>query len=131
TARLSVVVVFATPPFWFANAMTVGRRAPRECARRFGRGRRRASPIGALFGSGYQSPPVAPGALGSRARGLFAAASRRVSPRTKEPESRRSLRPRARRRRESARGGAARRPRQRRPRSAHRRRPGGRWRTSA
>src|ERR671937_2646644 len=48
TARLSVVVVFATPPFWFANAMTVGRRAPRACARRFGRGSRRASPIGAL-----------------------------------------------------------------------------------
>src|SRR5205807_6261348 len=56
TARLSVVVVFATPPFWFANAMTVGRRAPRGCARRFERGSRRASPIGALFGSGYQSP---------------------------------------------------------------------------
>src|SRR2546429_5745492 len=61
TARLGVVVVFATPPFWFAKAMTVGRRAPRACARRFERGSRRASPIGALFGSGYQSPSALKG----------------------------------------------------------------------
>src|SRR5205807_9467719 len=80
TARLSVVVVFATPPFWFANAMTVGRRAPRGCARRFERGSRRASPIGALFGSGYQSPSGLIGrafraCLGRGAAGILGALS--------------------------------------------------------
>ncbi len=48
TARFSVVVVLATPPFWFANAMTRPTASSlesglEECARRDGRGRSRAA----------------------------------------------------------------------------------------
>ncbi len=54
TPRLSVVVVFATPPFWLANAITLGKLTPLAVLARavFGRGSRRVSPIGLhLFGS--------------------------------------------------------------------------------
>src|SRR5215211_6037700 len=46
TPRFRVVVVFATPPFWFAKAMTLAIVGPLPfSARVFGRGSRRASPM--------------------------------------------------------------------------------------
>ena len=62
TARFRVVVVLATPPFWFAENATTRPMASslesEECARRDGRGRSgvRRAPSGSPFGSGYQSP---------------------------------------------------------------------------
>src|SRR5437588_1524442 len=50
TPRLRVVVVFATPPFWFANAMTLAVTGPLVIfVRGFGRGSRRASPTACSF----------------------------------------------------------------------------------
>src|SRR5687767_7149457 len=47
TARFSVVVVFATPPFWLANTITLCNdfSSVAVCARTFGRGSRRMSPM--------------------------------------------------------------------------------------
>ena len=45
TPRLSVVVVFATPPFWLAKAMTVATSGPLSAARASGRGSNRVSAI--------------------------------------------------------------------------------------
>src|SRR4029077_749155 len=46
TPRFSVVVVFATPPFWFAKAMTLATVGPPEDRPRpWGRGSKRASAI--------------------------------------------------------------------------------------
>src|SRR3989442_6236516 len=50
TPRFSVVVVFATPPFWLANAMTFASAGPFvTLALMFGRGSIRESAIGPLF----------------------------------------------------------------------------------
>src|SRR5713226_9334691 len=50
TPRFSVVVVFATPPFWLANAITLVTCFPLlDEARVFGRGSRRDSPMDPLF----------------------------------------------------------------------------------
>src|SRR5439155_2241579 len=50
TPRLSVVVVFATPPFWFAKAMTLAVVGPLPLfVLKFGRGSRRASPTACSF----------------------------------------------------------------------------------
>ena len=47
TARLSVVVVFATPPFWFASAMTLAVVTPfASFGRACGRGNKREKAIG-------------------------------------------------------------------------------------
>src|SRR5439155_3586179 len=50
TPRFRVEVVFATPPFWFANAMTLAVMGPLLIfVRGFGRGSRRASPTACSF----------------------------------------------------------------------------------
>src|SRR6266404_481259 len=50
TPRFRVVVVFATPPFWFAKAMTLATIGPLPFFTRvFGRGSRRASPMASSF----------------------------------------------------------------------------------
>ena len=76
TARLRVVVVFATPPFWLAKEMTLAPCAPtrRRCAapgilRAAGLARRRERLVGAdplLVASGSGSAPGC--GLGARAR---------------------------------------------------------------
>src|SRR5207244_8814089 len=59
TPRFSVVVVFATPPFWLANEITRPIGGPLEVSGRIpGRGSRRASPIEPLSSlSCYLLPP--------------------------------------------------------------------------
>src|SRR4051794_4614323 len=57
TARFSVVVVLATPPFWFANAMTFADvTGVADGAALRGRGSRRIAAMGAGFGSCSHSP---------------------------------------------------------------------------
>ena len=58
TPRFSVVVVFATPPFWFASTITcVSAGAGTPAGRTLGRGRRRARPIYERhFCSAYRIP---------------------------------------------------------------------------
>src|SRR5262249_14861142 len=79
TPRLSVVVVFATPPFWFANAITVAEPGAAPLAgRTFGRGSRRARPIlliAVRAASGHSSRPSTKFAHG-RERPLVALAER-------------------------------------------------------
>ena len=67
TARFSVVVVFATPPFWFAKTITLCNvdSSVADWTRVFGRGSRRMSPmwerlssLAALFlHAGYDGSP--------------------------------------------------------------------------
>ena len=57
TPRLSVVVVFATPPFWFASAITcVAAGAVRSQGERWDAEEDARDPCGSHFGSAYRIP---------------------------------------------------------------------------
>src|SRR3954462_13247456 len=82
TARFRVEVVLATPPFWFANEMTlaVAVSPSSDSDDALGGRESRRNDIGASFGQSYRSPPLVPlgrdGGNGRRQR--VAAAVERV-----------------------------------------------------